>query len=191
MSSVSVFVPTTCDSTNPPAPDRVPMRSSEVQVSDAPVASATALARIAVRPESALLLKRTIPPLIWSGPNHEFSDGAVEVVAGGTGGGGNVPKRKTLVPSFTIVPSPEMPRLNVTAPVPAPPKCSDLDICSGVLMVNAPAPFCRISGFALPKLRAVPERMRGGSVASAAASVAFSESALRRNGVAATSFVAV
>ena len=138
-----------------------------------------------------MLLKRTMPPLNTSGPNHEFSDGADDVVAGGTGGGGKVPKRKTLEPSFVMVPSPEMPRFIVTTPVPFPPRRRVFGMTTGVVNVKAPAPFCTMAGLVPPKVSVPPAITSAGSVGNPAASVAFRSIAFSRNGTAGTSFVAV
>ena len=190
MSSLAVLVPATALSTFPTAPLSVPARSSLVQVSvGVPAALAgktTGFARSAVRPESALLLKRKVPASSRSAPSQVFCEGAF--VAGSTG---NVPKRNVLVPDLVRSAKPEMPRLKVTTPAPSPPSASPALSRMGVSKVNPPALFCVTAGASPESSSAPPAMICAGSVASAAAFVALSVRLPRMQGVTAMSLVAV
>ena len=146
----------------------------------------TGFARMAVRPESALLLKRKVPSLSRSAPSQVLAEGAVSA-----GGVGRVPKRNVLAPDLMRSAKPEMPRLKVTTPAPSPPRARSAPRRMDVSNVNPPALFC-VTFVAEPESSSAPPAMIcAGSVASAAASVAFSVRPLRAKGVTAMSLVAV
>ena len=190
MSSLSVFVPVTALSTFPTVPPIVPRRSSLVHVSSgrpgALAGKTTGFERMAVRPESALLLKRKVPSLSRSEPSQVLAEGAISA-----GGVGRVPKRNVLVPVLMRSAKPRMPRLKVTTPAPSPPSARSAPRRMDVSNVKPPMLFCVTFAPEPESSSAPPAMICAGSVASAAASVAFSVRPPRAKGVTAMSLVAL